>query len=83
MIAKHPESDYEPVAGGGGDGGENGRVVYRYVGGPQQGPGQQGQQQQRGYGTVQGGRAEGGGSQSGGVPPSYEQAVKGDHKVQT
>jgi len=34
---------------------------------------------------VQGGRAEeraeGGGSKSG-VPPSYEQAVKGDNKVQ-
>lgn len=45
--------------------------------------GQQGQQQQqgqgssgqRGYGTTQGG--------SNGVPPSYEQAVKGDNKMQT
>lgn len=103
IIAKHPESDYEPVASGDGDGGENGRIIYHYVSGPQQGPqgpGQQGQgqqgQQQRGYGTVQGsrqeggaeerveGRAEGEGSKSGtGVPPSYEQAVKGDNKVQT
>ena len=55
---------------------------------------QGGQQQQRGYGTQgpmnaqssQGGASggvEGSGSAQGGVPPSYEQAVKGDHKVQT
>lgn len=52
--------------------------MYRYVGGPQQGQGQQ-----RGYGTVQGTRQEGGGEGGASVPPSYEQAVKGDHKVQT
>lgn len=70
----------------GGDGGEEGRVVYRFVSGPQQGQRGQGQ---RGYGTVPGnaegraeGRAEGGGSGTG-VPPSYEQAVKGDNKTQT
>lgn len=44
-------------------------------------------QPQRGYGTVQGmsaGEGEGSAGQGQGqVPPSYEQAVKGDHKVQT
>ena len=53
---------------------------------------QQNQQPQRGYGTTEGrtmqpppsqqqGQAVG--SSQGGVPPSYEQAVSGDHKVQS
>ena len=45
--------------------------------------------QQRGYGTTDGRHAptqpqqEGEGSAPGGVPPTYEQAIQGDHKVQT
>ena len=54
---------------------------HTYVSGPQQ---------QRGYGTTEGVRVppqqqQQGGERSaeGGVPPSYEQAIKGDHKVQS
>ena len=59
----------------------------------------QGGQAQRGYGTVEDmnagsssqaqgegnvGQTQGGGEENNAqVPPSYEQAVKGDHKVQT
>lgn len=59
---------------------------------PAQGPsGQwqgQGQQQPKGYGTVQPPQAGPAGSSAGAsggeqVPPSYEDAVKGDNKVQT
>ena len=57
-------------------------------------PGGQGQvQPQKGYGTVQGmgagaggsgaGQGQSGGEGSGQVPPSYEQAIKGDNKQQT
>ncbi|KAL6719302.1 hypothetical protein ACLMJK_003541 [Lecanora helva] len=99
IISLYPEpSDYEyqtiPS-----DQGENGRVTYYYVNhrpsdaslrppqGHTQGP--QSPQPQRGYGTTeapampppQQQRAEG--SFQGGVPPSYEQAISGDHKVQT
>lgn len=44
---------------------------------------------QRGYGTTEGMGQSGPsgaheeGLEQGGVPPSYEQAVRGDHKVQT
>lgn len=43
-----------------------------------------GPQQQKGYGTVpqQEGHQAGGASAQGGVPPSYEQAIQGDNKVQ-
>lgn len=97
IISLYPEpSDYEyetiPQ-----DQGENGRVTYYYVdhrpdgealrqqGLPRE---QQQPQPQRGYGTTGGMSApaqqqEGEGSAEGGVPPSYEQAIKGDHKVQT
>ncbi|KAK3174343.1 hypothetical protein OEA41_001587 [Lepraria neglecta] len=53
---------------------------HTYVSGPQQA---------RGYGTTDGRNAPpqqqqaGEGSAEGGVPPSYEQVIKGDHKVQT
>lgn len=98
IISLYPEPsdyEYESVPH---DQGENGRVTYYYVnhrpngeGLRQQGAGlnhQYQQQPQRGYGTTEGmtnppkqQRAEG--SSQGGVPPSYEQAVSGDHKVQT
>lgn len=96
IIAKYPEpsDSYEPIPSEA----ENGRVTYYYVSGqgqgaqgapPQGGRGQwSAPQQPQGYGTVsapttQGvGNGEGGSNQSG-VLPSYEQAVKGDNKVQT
>ncbi|KAI9799834.1 MAG: hypothetical protein M1825_004395 [Sarcosagium campestre] len=48
---------------------------------PQQEPPQQQQpqQQQQGYGAVQGSSDQ----PADGVPPTYEQAVRGDHKVQS
>ncbi|MCJ1369151.1 hypothetical protein MMC20_000359 [Loxospora ochrophaea] len=88
----------EQRSGGTGTGANgNGNVTYYYVGQAEQGgqQQQQQQQQQRGYGTNEGGmrvgqsgsgagNASGGQEQAqGGVPPSYEQAVAGDHKVQT
>lgn len=97
IIAKYPEvpEDYEPVPGDGGENG-GGRVTYYYVA---QGPVSRSQQQQRAYGTNEGMRVErpkqdgqaqesgveeqGDQGSSAAVPPSYEQAVKGDHKVQT
>ena len=88
IIAKFPEADpaYEPV-----DGGESGvrgeRVTYYFI------TGSNGEQIRRerqlpgGYGTNEGMRAEAprpeGERSSGGVPPTYAEAVKGDHKVQT
>ena len=81
-----------------GDGGENGgRVTYYYVAhGQPAARSHQHHQQQQGYGTNDGMRVErpnkaqrndaeeqGQGSSAAAVPPSYEQAVKGDHKVQT
>lgn len=69
-------------------------MSYYYVGPAQQqqqqgqGHGQQGQQQ-RGYGATSHNmvperqQQSGGEGASAGVPPSYEQAVRGDHKVQT
>lgn len=75
------------------DGGENGNgnVTYYYVAQS----GQRGGEEQRhgGYGTTGesmrvGGRGErsaqaGGSKHAGAVPPSYEQAVGADNKVQT
>ena len=73
------------------------RVTYYYVNHQQQQPGSsegQGLRQQgyvaggpRGYGTVQpqqqeGQQRAGGESAQEGVPPSYEQAIQGDNKVQ-
>lgn len=94
IIAKYPEASddaYERI----NDGGEGGTVSYYYVGPAQQqqqqgqGHGQQGGQQQRGYGATNHNmvperqQPSGGEGASAGVPPSYEQAVRGDHKVQT
>lgn len=98
IISLYPEPgdyEYETIPN---DQGEDGRVTYHYVnhrpngealmhqGLPQGQP--QPQQSQRGYGTTQstavpGEQQRGEGSAEGGVPPSYDQAVRGDHKVQT
>lgn len=90
IIAAYPEpsDDYEALPG---DGGENGPITYYYVNRrDQQQDGAGGQQ--RAYGTTEGmntaappPQAGQQGSSNGGegVPPSYEQAVRGDHKVQT
>lgn len=95
IIAAYPEpsDDYEALPG---DGGENGHVTYYYVSRRDQQRGGQGGGgaggQQRAYGTTEGmnaaappAQAGQQGSSGGGdvVPPSYEQAVRGDHKVQT
>lgn len=89
------DCDYQAVPN---DQGENRRVTYYYVNhqpgseaSRQQNESHGGQhmyvagpQQQRGYGTVpqQGQQAGGESAAQGGVPPSYEQAVQGDNKVQ-
>ncbi|KAJ5619911.1 hypothetical protein N7510_003895 [Penicillium lagena] len=97
IILKYPEADYdadaayEPIPGGASQRRdlENGGVTYYYVAHqPLQHP-----SQQRSYGTVSQGQQaapkpsdqpEGGaGSSSGPAPPTYAEAVKGDHKVQT
>lgn len=94
IIAAYPEpsDDYEALPG---DGGEHGHVTYYYVNRREQQQGGQGGGgaggQQRAYGTTEGmnaappAQADQQGSSGGGdgVPPSYEQAIRGDHKVQT
>ncbi|MCJ1469820.1 hypothetical protein MMC07_008462 [Pseudocyphellaria aurata] len=92
IIAAYPEpsDDYDALPG---DGGENGghHVTYYYVNRREDQQPKPQPQPQRGYGTTgAGGRSgeqqhdgEQGSSAGGGVPPSYEQAVRGDHKVQT
>lgn len=71
---------------------EEGNVTYYYVAhrmpAPPTTPAQQHQQQQqqRSYGTTNNASRpaeEGSSVQGPGVPPSYEQAVRGDHKVQS
>ena len=98
IIAKYPEdpeSEYQTIPSDQGE--QGGRVTYYYVNQNELGRGQQQQKQppkkqqqpkqQTGYGTVQNQgmnyEGQGQGSTSQGVPPTYEQAVKGDHKVQT
>ena len=49
--------------------------------GPSAGQGQG--RAEQGYGTVGPSAGQGEGSQGGGVPPSYAEAIRGDHKVQT
>ena len=95
IISKYPETDYDRLPQ---DGGERGTVTYYYVsdrpGGertrqnkgygatdrmqasPQQGAAIKGGPQAASGETA-------GESSAGGVPPSYDQAVMGDHKVQT
>jgi len=95
IIAKYPDEDgYEPVAPD-AEGGGGARVTYYYVSsdGQRMGDGEgrmgpQGGRGESGYGatTAGGGRLQEGGGQgssAGAVPPSYDDAVKGDHKVQT
>ncbi len=85
IISKYPETDYDRLPQ---DGGERGTVHHYHVcdrsGGDRQ-------RQNKGYGTndtMQASpqqdppRENAGESSAGGVPPSYDQAVKGDHKVQ-
>ncbi|KAF6229108.1 hypothetical protein HO133_007222 [Letharia lupina] len=98
IISLYPEPDdyeYQTIPS---DQGENGRVTHYYVNHQpsnealrQQNQPHGGQhmyvpgpQQQRGYGTVpqQEGQQAGGESAQGGVPPSYEQAIQGDNKLQ-
>ncbi|CAD6563969.1 MAG: hypothetical protein ASARMPRED_002598 [Alectoria sarmentosa] len=97
IISLYPEPDdyeYQTIPN---DQGENGRVTYYYVNHQpsNEAPRQQNQPhggqhmhvagpQQRGYGTVsqQEGQQAGGESAQGGVPPSYQQAIQGDNKVQ-
>lgn len=97
IISLYPEPsnyEYETIPN---DQGENGRVAYYHVShqpsieASRQQALPQGQhppqQSQRDYGTTQGAAVpeeqRGESSAEGGVPPSYEQAIKGDHKVQT
>lgn len=92
IISSYPESDYEEIPN---DGGEGGRVTYYYVNRrEQEHPSLQqtgSKPAPKGYGTTHGMNSapapvpEEGSSAGGdqGVPPSYEQAIKGDHKVQT
>ena len=90
IIAKYPEYDYEPVSDNEAAPG-SGRVTYYYVsheGRPQR------SQQPQGYGATntsappvpQNSRPQAAAGSSNGEssapPPSYDDAVKGDHKVQ-
>jgi len=93
IISVYPEPTYDQVAQ---EDPEGGRVTYYYVQQGQGAPAAGAQQGNRSYGTVappqQGGSrqyrqedAMGGGSSAkpDGVPPTYAEAVKGDHKVQS
>ncbi len=96
IIASYPEPsdpDYEAIPS---DGGEDQRISYYYVSRREQDQGARQQQpkpqqpkpqQQQSYGATDAMNAgsSAGGEQVGeqGVPPSYEQAIQGDHKVQT
>ncbi|KAL9005153.1 MAG: hypothetical protein Q9188_002067 [Gyalolechia gomerana] len=93
IIAKYPDpssSGYEDLEGGSQQ--QHGHVTYYYVSDSRnnsQGDLVPTQQQypsnNRGYGTVQSQQGAAGEGSSGGqaVPPSYEQAISGDNKVQT
>ncbi|SLM36346.1 Proteolipid membrane potential modulator [Lasallia pustulata] len=99
IIARYPEAPDSAYERAPPDGGENGHVTYYYVAqrGGEEHRGGQGQRggdgrAHGGYGTVGesmrvGGRGEGaqpgGSAYAGAVPPSYEQAVGADNKVQT
>ena len=78
IIAKYPEDLYETVPQGDPEGHRNERVTYYYV---------DHRDQQRGYGATDqtqpsAAPAAGGSGAAEGVPPTYAQAIKGDHKVQ-
>ncbi|KAI9894983.1 MAG: hypothetical protein M1814_000205 [Vezdaea aestivalis] len=89
IIAKYPEPDYETLPT---HEGERTSVTYYYV---QQGQGEGARGRKpapprSGYGATESAPAPGSSAQAGpseggeqqGVPPSYQDAVKGDHKVQ-
>ncbi|KAI9928405.1 hypothetical protein ASPWEDRAFT_170595 [Aspergillus wentii DTO 134E9] len=99
IILQNPEPDhdeigYEPVPGQRRDV-ENGRVTYYYVShGPMQNPSQRGYgtvapqpaqspQPQPQASTQQHGEGQGGSSNKTHAPPTYAEAIKGDHKVQS
>ena len=94
IIVQYPDPDYDdpaytPIPGGAQPGGdaESGRVTYYYV---------SNQPAQRSYGTTdqqprapQGPQTGAAGNSHGGsqsetrAPPTYAEAVRGDHKIQT
>ncbi|KAI9790030.1 MAG: hypothetical protein M1816_005644 [Peltula sp. TS41687] len=96
IIAQYPDdhaAGYHHVDGG--DAAERGNVTYYYVSHRGMAPPSEAQ---RGYGTTDSSataqhkqqqqqqpqqRQDGSSGAGAGVPPSYEQAVRGDHKVQT
>lgn len=96
IIAKHPEYDYEQVPDSEQNGG---RVTYYYVSheqrpqraqrvqGPSYGTAGNAPQVPKTSRPVNGsdaaGPSTGAGSGEAGAPPSYADAVKGDHKVQS
>lgn len=94
IISKYPETDYDSLPQ---DGGERGTVTHYYInerpGGerPRQNKGYgttDGMQASLQPSAVAKGlqgpsRETAGESSAAGVPPSYDQAVRGDHKVQT
>ncbi|KAI9679324.1 MAG: hypothetical protein M1817_005344 [Caeruleum heppii] len=86
IIARYPETDYAALD----QDPESGRVTYYYVNHRQQHGNQTTSAHNAGpvtYGTTEPmprqGESQQQGSSTGGVPPTYDQAVKGDHKVQT
>jgi len=93
IIAKNPEYDYETIPDDEAQNqNQNGRVTYYYISHEQRpgSPRRQQRPQNQDYGTQGGtpavpeGNRPQAGSSSGEVnaPPSYADAVKGDHKVQ-
>jgi len=91
IIAKHPEPDaeYEPIDQ---ENNGNGRVTYYYVShepnrrayGTQAGPKPNAQSKPKPKLAAQPGNASAGeGSAQGQAPPSYQEVVAGDHKVQS
>lgn len=90
IIVQYPDPDYDdpayaPIPGNAGSDAENGRVTYYYV---------SHQPSQRSYGTndqqpraPQGPQVGAAGSSQGQSearpPPTYAEAVQGDHKIQT
>lgn len=97
IIAKYPETDYDSLPQDGGERG--GTVTYYYVSERPSGERPRQQQRGYGTtenlpppesGVAKTGShhsnapvAGPGESSAGGVPPSYDQAVRGDHKIQT
>lgn len=93
IIAKNPEYDYETIPDD--EANQNGRVTYYYV----SHDAGSGRQRPQNYGTTgqtpvvpkqsrpavaaQAGPSSGAGGDEVNAPPSYADAVKGDHKIQS